>query len=206
MMVKSPLKGETVDSKSTQIWLEDYFSLYQEAIFNQKVYLQLGRVRDLFLKAHQAGNKIIFIGNGGSAAMSSHCAVDFTKNAGVRCINFNEADLITCFANDFGYEHCYAKALEFYADDGDAVVLISSSGRSPNILNAAKYAKQKGLITVTLTGFSEDTPLSEFANINLSVNSRAYNVIENTHQIWLLAVCDLIIGKAEYPASPITPS
>ena len=134
--------------------------------------------------------------------MASHCAVDFTKNAGIRCVNFNEADLITCFANDFGYELCFQKALEFYADPGDVVVLISCSGRSPNIVNAAKYAKEKGFLVVTFSGFSSDNPLCAEGDLNFCVQSRAYNIIEMTHQMWLLAVCDLIIGKAEYAASP----
>ena len=57
-----------------------------------------------------AGKKVIIAGNGGSAAMASHVAVDFTKAAGIRAINFNEADLITCFSNDYGYEHWVAQA------------------------------------------------------------------------------------------------
>ena len=73
---------------------------------------------------------------------SRHVSVDFTKVGGVRTINFNEADLITCFANDYGYENWVSKALEFYGDDGDLVILISSSGTSKNIVNAAKNAKE----------------------------------------------------------------
>ena len=75
--------------------------------------------------------------------MASHVTVDFTKAAGIRAVNFNEADLLTCFANDYGYENWVAKALEFYADEGDlAMILISSSGQSPNMLNGAKQAKE----------------------------------------------------------------
>lgn len=182
-------------------WLKEYFDLYQDSLFRADVREQLIQLKECFLSAHQNGKKIIFVGNGGSAAMASHCTVDFTKNAGVRCVNFNEADLITCFANDFGYDQCYAKALEFYADPGDVVVLISCSGRSPNIVKAAEYARSKGLFLVTFTGFSADNPLASFGQLNFCVPSRAYNVIEMTHHIWLLAVCDLIIGKAEYSAS-----
>lgn len=181
-------------------WLAEYFDLYRRSLLQTDVGEQLIQLKDLFLQTDRTGRKVIFIGNGGSAAMASHCAVDFTKNAGIRCINFNEADLITCFANDFGYEKCFQKALEFYADSGDVVVLISSSGKSPNILNAAEFARKRGLAAVTLTGFSKDNPLYTLGLINLCVESRAYNIIEMTHQIWLLAVCDLIIGKAEYPA------
>lgn len=182
-------------------WLTEYFDLYRTALLETDVRDNLIQLKELFQKTHRVGKKNIFIGNGGSAAMASHCAVDFTKNAGIRCVNFNEADLITCFANDFGYESCFQKALEFYADEGDVVVLVSSSGKSPNILKAADYANAKGLYLVTLTGFSGDNPLASKGQLNLSLNSRAYNIIEMTHHIWLLAVCDLIIGKAEYSAS-----
>ncbi len=182
-------------------WLSEYFDRYKQAIFQQDKYKDLVQLKELLMATQVAGKKVILAGNGGSAAIASHCAVDFTKSAGIRCINFNEADLITCFANDYGYECWLQKALEFYADDGDLVILISSSGKSPNMVRAAEYAISRGLKVVTLTGFAEDNALKGLGQLNLWVNSRAYNVIEMTHQIWLLAVCDLIIGKAEYPAS-----
>ncbi len=185
---------------SQKQWLEEYLERYREALFGADVTAQLIELKEWMAAAQSRGKKAIIAGNGGSAAIASHCAVDFTKNAGIRCINFNEADLITCFANDYGYEWWLKKALEFYADPGDLVILISSSGQSPNILNAARYAASKGLGLVTFTGFGEDNPLRALGRLNFSLNSRAYNVIEMTHQIWLLAVCDLIIGSAEYPA------
>lgn len=191
-------KHSIVDEKQR---LEDYFARYRQSIFEPDVFNDLIRLKNLFVATRDAGRKVIIAGNGGSAAIASHCAVDFTKSAGIRCINFNEADLITCFANDYGYEYWVQKALEFYADDGDLVILISSSGKSPNMVHAAKYVTSKGLKLVTFTGFAEDNALKTLGQVNFWVNSRAYNVIEMTHQIWLLAVCDLIIGKAEYPVS-----
>jgi len=185
---------------SEKIWLEEYLERYREALFGADVTAQLVELKEWMMAAQARGRKAIIAGNGGSAAIASHCAVDFTKNAGIRCINFNEADLITCFANDYGYEWWLQKALEFYADPGDLVILISSSGKSPNILNAARYAVSKGLSVVTFTGFGDNNPLKSLGQLNFSLKSRAYNVIEMTHQIWLLAVCDLIIGSAEYPA------
>ena len=182
-------------------WLSEYFERYRQSLFGSDVRLQLIELKDLIQAARDAGRKVIIAGNGGSAAIAGHCAVDFTKNAGIRCINFNEVDLITCFANDYGYERWLEKALEFYADRGDMVILISSSGKSANMINAARYARSAGLVLVTLTGFSQDNPVKKLGDLNIWVDSRAYNVVEMTHQIWLLAVCDLIIGKAEYPAS-----
>ncbi len=146
--------------------------------------------------AQRRKSKIVIAGNGGSAAMASHVAVDFTKAAGIRAINFNEADLITCFANDYGYENWIAKAIEAYGDPGDLVILISSSGRSPNIINAARYAKQYGFALVTLSGFDSDNPLRKSGDINLWVDSKSYNIVEMTHHIWLLSVVDYIIAEA----------
>ena len=181
-------------------WLAEYFERYRESVLGMDVADQLLELKEWMISTHARGRKVILAGNGGSAAIASHCAVDFTKNAGVRCVNFNEADLITCFANDYGYDQWLKKALEFYADNRDLVILISSSGKSPNIVNAARYAVERGLTVVTFTGFGNDNPLGSLGHLNFSLNSRAYNVIEMTHQIWLLAVCDLIIGNAEYPA------
>jgi D-sedoheptulose 7-phosphate isomerase len=134
--------------------------------------------------------KVLLAGNGASAAIASHVAVDLTKTAGVRAMTFNEADLITCFGNDYGYENWVAKAVEFYGDPGDAAVLVSSSGRSRNVVVAAERARELGLTVVTLSGFDSDNPLRALGDLNLWVNNRSYNVVESTHQAWLLAVVD----------------
>ena len=116
-------------------------------------------------------------------------------------VNFNEADLITCLANDYGYEHWMKKAVEIYGDADDAVILISSSGNSANVVNAAKTSKDKEYKVITFTGFDENNTLKSSGDLNFWVDSRAYNIVEMVHHIWLLAVCDSVIGVAEYPAS-----
>jgi D-sedoheptulose 7-phosphate isomerase len=133
--------------------------------------------------------------------MASHVSVDLTKNAGVRCINFNEADLITCFANDYGFEHWVEEAVGFYGDEGDVLIVMSSSGNSENMLNGCQAARSKKFSTViTFSGFNADNPLRQLGDINLWVDSKAYNFVENIHQVWLLAIVDLIIGSREYSA------
>jgi D-sedoheptulose 7-phosphate isomerase len=156
---------------------------------------------EMFKNVKSTGKKIIVVGNGGSAAMASHVAVDLTKAAGCRAITFNEADLLTCFANDYGYENWVEKALNFYADNGDVVILISSSGTSKNIVNGANWAKQNGLSVVTLSGFNSDNPLKKIGDINLWVDSKGYNIIEMAHHIWLVAIVDYIVGNIEYKAN-----
>ena len=181
-------------------FINDYLELYRQSLFETDVTEKLVRMKEMLLEAKERGNKVIVAGNGGSAAIAGHIAVDFTKHAGIRMINFNEASLITCFANDYGYEKCVSKAIEFYGDKDDIAILISTSGSSLNMVNAAKAAKELDMQVITFTGFDEDNPLKQSGCLNFWLNSRAYNVVENTHQIWLLMVCDLIIGKAEYSA------
>jgi len=177
---------------SDRQFLDSYFKKFEEQLLSTEVNTQLIALKDLILSSQVLDKKMIIAGNGGSAAIASHCAIDFTKAAGIRCVNFNEPSLITCFANDYGYEHWLKKALEFYADEGDLVVLISSSGRSMNMVLAADYAVQRGLSLVTLTGFSASNPLRARGDVNFWLKSRSYNIIETFHQLWLLSVCDLI--------------
>ena len=179
-------------------YLEDFSDLVKP---DEKIIDQLGKVADLIKIINAKGNKVLIFGNGGSAAISSHFSVDLTKNAGVRCVNCNEPDLITCFANDYGYERWVEKAVDFYGDEGDLLIVISSSGNSKNMLNGVKAARNGNFnAVVTFTGFADENPLRQLGDINLWVDSKAYNFIENIHQVWLLAIVDLIIGSREYSA------
>lgn len=153
---------------------------------------------DTIQSTADAGGKLIFIGNGGSAAMSSHLSVDFTKACGIRSINFNEADLITCFANDYGYENWCEQALSAYADQDDLVILISSSGNSQNILNAAKYCLKNNICFITFTGFSVKNSLNGLGLLNFHVNSNCYNFVEMVHHIWLVSLVDYIAEVDEF--------
>lgn len=176
----------------------NFFLEYYKDIFQKLQTVSHGElelIAKLVLKTTNFKKKVIVVGNGGSAAMASHVTVDFTKAAHIRAVNFNEADLLTCFANDYGYENWVARAFEFYADEGDLAILISSSGKSPNIINGAMKAKEMNLNLVTLSGFRGDNPLRNMGDVNLWVESSAYNIIEMTHHIWLLAIIDYIIEQ-----------
>jgi D-sedoheptulose 7-phosphate isomerase len=186
------------DQQFLKSYLEDLSDLLKPS---DDIIKKLVQVRDLLLEVNNNNKKILIFGNGGSAAMASHVSVDLTKNAGIRCVNYNEADLITCFANDYGFERWVKKTVDFYGDEGDLLIVISSSGSSKNMLNGIKAARNgKFRAVVTLSGFSEDNPLRQLGDINLWVDSKAYNFVENIHQIWLLAIVDLIIGDREYSA------
>jgi len=167
--------------------------LSSKIIPNKKVFNEIIKIKNLIIKAKKTNSRVLIFGNGGSAAIASHVSVDLTKNIKVKAMNFNEADLITCFSNDYGYEKWIEKAIEFYADKGDVIILISSSGKSKNMLNACKASRRKKISKIiTLTGNKKNNPLSKLGDVNLWVDSNIYNHIENTHQVWLLSVCDLI--------------
>ena len=178
-------------------FFDRYFDILSQQIKDVNVE-QLRKTSELIIRTSENGGKIIIAGNGGSAAIAAHMSVDFTKAANIRATCFNEPDLITCFANDYGYEHWLKKAIEFYGDQGDLVILISSSGCSENILNAAKQAREMKMSVVTFSGFKSDNPLRKLGDINFWVDSKGYNIVEMAHHIWLVAIVDHIIGKIEY--------
>mgnify|MGYP001331454369 FL=1 len=148
----------------------------------------------LILKTSKNKKKIIIAGNGGSAATASHVAVDLTLNSKIRAINFNESDLITCFANDFGYKNWLRKSLELYADTGDLLILISCSGESPNLVKANDYALKNNINVVSLTGCKKNNSLNKKKNnLKLWIQSNEYNHIEILHHTVLLSIVDKLI-------------
>jgi Phosphoheptose isomerase len=182
-------------------WFSTYFDRYRQPLFQSGVESDLLELRNRIAACNSSGGKVVIVGNGGSAAIADHCAVDLSKNAGIRAISFAGAAWVSCLANDFGYEEWVSRSISMHADSRDLVVLISSSGASENMLRAAKTAKKLGMGVVTLSGFAADNPLRGLGDLNLWVDSRAYNIVEMTHHIWLLAVVDALIGAAEYSSA-----
>ena len=178
--------------------LQKYLNEYKNLIDSDD---SSNKLKSLFNFLSKSNKNIFVFGNGGSAPIADHFAVDMTKNANKRTFSLNTSPLITCLSNDYGYELWMQKALEMYAQSGDIVFLISSSGNSKNVINACKYANSKNMTTITFTGFDSDNPLKKNGSINFWVNSKSYNIVENIHQIWILSLVDLIIGKSEYSAS-----
>jgi D-sedoheptulose 7-phosphate isomerase len=176
-------------------YLEDFSRLLKP---NDEIIASLIHIRDILLDAKNNRKKVLIFGNGGSSAIASHFAVDIIKNFNIQCLNCNEAAIITCFANDYGYEHWVEKAVEFHGNEGDILITISSSGSSKNMTNAVQAARCAGFASViTLSGFKINNPLSQLGDINLWVNSMSYNYVENLHQIWLLTVVDLLVSSNE---------
>ena len=166
---------------------------YSEEAANLSPALQ--RLRELAKETHSNGKKVIFIGNGGSSAISSHMAVDWTKNGDIRSVAFNDAPTLTCLANDFGYEEVFSKQLEFYASSGDLVIIISSSGKSPNILKAAEQAFIQGLSLVTFSGMRPNNVLRKKGLISFYVPALDYGIVELSHLTLLHSIVSVPFHK-----------
>lgn len=141
------------------------------------------------------GRKVMLIGNGGSAAIASHIAIDFWKNGGIRSVAFNDSSLLTCIGNDFGYPYVFSKPIEMFADKGDVLIAISSSGKSENILNGVRAAESRGCRVITMSGFKADNPLRAMGELNFYVPSMSYGYVELTHNALCHCIVDVIVGQ-----------
>lgn len=149
----------------------------------------------LISKHIDPAHKIIFIGNGGSAAISSHMAVDFWKNGGIKAVSFNDGPQLTCLGNDYGYQYVFEKPIAMFAEPGDLLFAISSSGSSENILLGAQTAREKGCSIITLSGFDKDNPLSLAGDLNFHVPSSSYGTVEVIHHSICHCILDSILQK-----------
>lgn len=125
--------------------------------------------------------KVMLIGNGGSAAIASHMQNDLCKAVGIRAIVFNEPPLLTALSNDHGYGSIFERPVELWAEPGDLLIAISSSGRSENILRAVQASRVGGCQVITFSGFRSDNPLRQMGDLNFYVASENYGHVETAH-------------------------
>jgi D-sedoheptulose 7-phosphate isomerase len=135
------------------------------------------------LKVKTSGNKVLIIGNGGSAAIASHIHVDLCNSVGVKALVFGDIPLSTALSNDYGYQYAFERFIKLWIGKEDLLIAISSSGQSENILRAVRYTKDIGAFIVTLSGFKVDNPLRKLGDINFYVNSDFYGYVESAHSI-----------------------
>ena len=156
----------------------------------------------IILQAKIADRKVMLAGNGGSAAIVSHVQNDLFKRADVKALVFTEQPLLLALANDNGYETVFEWPIEKWAQPGDVVVVLSSSGRSENILRAAEAALRKECHLVTFSGFDPDNPLRKMGDLNFYVGSHSYGYVETAHA----AITHFITDRAmilEFPGMEV---
>lgn len=175
---------------------EAFNSVMQETLLTnahgEKSDLENG-INQLIARCEQSrkqGSTIYLVGNGGSAAVASHAVTDFVNVARLRAFVLHESALITCMANDFGYDQAFKRIINTVFCKNDLLIAISSSGKSANICNAAKMAKSLGGTVVTLTGFNEENPLRKLGDINFWLNSTDYGFVEIGHLFLLHNIAD----------------
>jgi D-sedoheptulose 7-phosphate isomerase len=156
------------------------------------LFLEVG-MENLWRRLNQLrndGGHLYLIGNGGSAAVASHAATDFFNVASLRATTLHESSLMTCMANDFGYENAFGRMVKRMVKAGDVVIAISSSGKSMNIRNAVTEATIAGGYVVTLSGFAQDNPLRVLGDLNIWIDSTDYGLVEVGHQFLLHNISD----------------
>ncbi len=146
----------------------------------------------------QSGGTLFFAGNGASAMMSSHMAVDFCKNAGVKSMAFNDVAFLTAIGNDLGYSRAFEMPLSMMGRGGDVLATISSSGNSPNVILAIQAARRLGMSVVTLSGMKPDNQSRALGDINFYVPGRTYGVAESVHAILLHCWLDHFMNVQEW--------
>jgi D-sedoheptulose 7-phosphate isomerase len=177
-LFKATLEAECTASEGKDLTLDDAFV----------------KVCEICHSAHESGNKVMFIGNGGSMGIAMHMAVDFSKNGGMRATAFGDSAVLTAVGNDLGYENVFARQIEWHGRAGDVLIAISSSGKSPSILNGVQTAHSQGGKVVTFSGFRDDNPLRKAGDVNFYVRSMQYGFVEVAHQAILHAILDLDMG------------
>ena len=153
----------------------------------------IDKVSNLILSQADSGHKLMFIGNGASAAISSHMSTDFWKSCSIRAVAFIDSSLLTCLGSDFGYEYIFEKSIGMFADRGDILVAISSSGKSENILRGVNSARSKECSVITLSGFKEDNPLASAGDFNFYVPAQKYGPVEVIHH----SICHCILDAID---------
>lgn len=155
-------------------------------------------ISELVVRCLRAGGKVLFAGNGGSAADAQHIAGEFVSRlnydrdpiAGLALTT--DSSVLTAIGNDYGYREVFARQVRGLGNAGDILVAISTSGRSANILAAVAVAREMGLTTVGFTGNGSDNQLSECCNLVLRAPSADTPLIQQVHITAAHAICELV--------------
>ena len=143
----------------------------------------------MVIQANASGKKVMFIGNGGSSAVASHKALDFWFTGKIRGLSFSDYANLTAISNDLGYQNVFSNQIERFADKGDILFAISSSGNSENIILAVKKARNIGCKVLTFSGFQNTNRLRKLGDLNFYTPSIHYNQVESID----LLLCDCIL-------------
>lgn len=179
--------------------IEEIKSLVETSLFlhgkreiSEEVFLTA--FQQCLVNVKKAKGIVYCIGNGGSAAIASHFRTDLIKTLEIGAVPLTDGAIFSCIGNDCGYEEVYSYPLKRLIKEGDLLIAISSSGKSLNMIHAAKVCLEKGAQLITLSGFASDNPLKEMGHLNFWVDSSDYGLVESVHFFILHAICDSLSG------------
>ena len=186
----------------------NYFNSISEGLIKSVYYLNVNQVeptyffesiKTIFSKLHDNRGKIFFLGNGASAAFANHMALDFSKNGKILAKSLSDSALLTALANDYSFEEAMVEFLKIEnISNQDLVITISSSGNSPNIVNALKFCADKNVDSLALSGLASNNKSIKFAKYSIYVPMKTYGMVECIHQIFLHLLLDQYMGITEW--------
>ncbi len=153
------------------------------------------KIHEELKKCKNENKKLIFIGNGASASMSSHYTLDFWKNGSIRAINFNDHASLTAIGNDINYDEVFSHPLKRFGEKGDILISISSSGNSPNIIKALETSKEMKLTNITFSGMKPDNKLRNLGDYNIYYPGNTYGFTESAHHLLIHCILDRFLDE-----------
>ncbi len=181
--------------------VQSSINVKQEVLENENLLKTVQDCIDIIVTAFKNGNKVLFCGNGGSAADAQHLAAEFSGRfytdrdaLPAEALHCNTSYL-TAVANDYSYDVIYSRLLKGIGNKGDVLVGLSTSGNSKNIYNAFVTAREKGMTTIAFTGASGGT-MKELSDYLLNVPSNDTPRIQESHILLGHIICQLV--EAEY--------
>ena len=186
--------------------IEDSVFTKQQILANKELVDRIHQVADIMVKALKDGKRVLWCGNGGSAADAQHLAAELSgrfyydrpplNSEALHC----NTSYLTAVANDYGYDLIYSRMIDGACHPGDVLVGISTSGNSTNICNAFRKAKDIQVITVALTG-ETGGKMKELADVLLNVPSTDTPRIQESHIMIGHIICE-IVEATIFPHNP----
>lgn len=201
-VVAGPLTVEGVVDDPLAMEFHEHAELVGDTLASVRAPLE--ELAHRLARTFRSGGKLLVVGNGGSAADASHFAAELVTGSGdptrslPAVVPAGDVPALTAMSNDFGFEDAWARSVRALASPGDVLIAISTSGRSPNVLEAARAARSAGCGVAALTGAGGHS-LSELADISVVVPSRSVQRIQEMHALCLHALASLVwreVGSA----------
>ena len=175
--------------------LDELYKLLSKAEYSspQKQLSESGAIlafHSLLRQTEESDGTVFVIGNGGSAGIASHFAIDLLNALKIAAQTLYDSNTLTCISNDYGYEEVFSRPLKLLLKPDDLLICISSSGNSQNILAAAQVAIEKDIPLITLSGFHPKNPLRSMGGLNFYLPIEDYGIVEMGHLFLLHTIID----------------